>query len=99
MNTYRQKKLKKFTSDKLALAGLIMVVFLFLTALFAPFLANGRPLLVIADRKISFPFLQTFFAPDSSEYLIEQFFNYILLVLLCIGLSKFIPAKLKNTKK
>ena len=99
MNTYRQEKLKKFTSDKLALAGLIMVVFLFLTALFAPFLANGRPLLVIADRKISFPFLQTFFAPDSSEYLIEQFFNYILLVLLCIGLSKFIPDKLKNTKK
>lgn len=98
MNNYWQEKIKKFTSDKLALTGLFMVIFLFFIAFFAPFLANGRPLLVISENKIDFPFLQTFFAPDSSEYLIEQFFNYTFLLLIFFGATRLIPAKLKKIR-
>ncbi|MBR2510166.1 MAG: ABC transporter permease [Lentisphaeria bacterium] len=99
MNIYRHEKIRKFTSDRLATAGLVMVIFLFFIAFFAPFIANGRPLFVLTDGKIELPFLQTFFAPDSSEFLIEQFFNYALLLLAAFGLTKLIPAKFKKTKK
>lgn len=98
MNIYWQEKLKKFTSDKLALTGFFMVIFLFFIAFLAPFIANGRPLLVLSEGRAEFPFLQTFFAPDSSEYLIEQFFNYTFLLLIFFGLTKLIPEKLKKTK-
>lgn len=99
MNLIRHEKLKKFASDKLAVTGLVMVFFLFFIAFFAPFIANGRPLAVIGDGRIIFPFLQTFFAPDSSEYLIEQFFNYTFILLIFYGLTKIIPAKFRKSRK
>lgn len=99
MNIYKHEKLKKFASDKLAICGLVMVVFLFFIALSAPILANGIPLAVVDGNGIKFPFLQTFFAPDSSEYLIEQFFNYALLLIIFYGILHFVPRRFKRTKK
>ena len=99
-NSYRQEKLKKFKTDKLAVCGLFMVLLLFCIAVFAPFIANNRPLLVYSEiNGISFPFLQTFFAPDSSEFIIEQFFNYILLLILFLLFSILFPNKFKKSKK
>ncbi|MBE6403040.1 MAG: ABC transporter permease [Lentisphaerae bacterium] len=71
---------QRFHSDKLAVLALAMLAILLLLALLAPLLANPRPLLeYIPGRGLSLPFLRTFFAPESTEYCIEQIFNYALL--------------------
>ena len=77
--------LTRFFRDPLAAAGVIGLLLLFLPALFAPFIANGKPLFFYnaADASWSMPFLRSFFAPDSNEVLIEKSFNFILLC-LCI---------------
>ncbi len=69
----------KFRRDPLAVSGLCGVVFMLLVAVCAPLLSNSRPLIMIQDGQWSFPFLLTFFAPDSSEVAVESFFNYLLL--------------------
>lgn len=71
---------RRFASDWTAMAGLVGVALLLLLALFAPLLANGRPLVMWHDG-VSFPFLRFFFAPDSPEYRVEQCFNFLLLFL------------------
>lgn len=100
MNTYRQEKLKKFAADKLALTGLCMVIFLLFIAISAPFIANGRPLLVCtAEKGFFMPFLRSFFAPDSSEFIIEQLFNYILIYLVFFLITLALPKKINPVKK
>jgi len=76
----------RFRKDSLAMIGLGGVVVMFLLALFVPLIANNRPFIIINGGEMSFPFLRYLFAPDSSEIIIEQVFNYILLL--------FIPASL-----
>jgi len=73
----------RFFSSAPGRLGVIGVSLLLLPAIFAPFLANGRPLLMIADRHVSLPFLRHFFAPSSSdcEVFVEQCFNYLALFL------------------
>ena len=71
---------KRFFRDPLAIAGMAGVLFLLLPALYAPFLVNGRPLVLIDGAGVwSFPFLRSFFAPDTTEVLIEQLFNFLAL--------------------
>ena len=68
---------RRFRSDKLAMLALVMLAVLLMIALLAPLLANPRPLLeYIPGSGLSVPFLRTFFAPESTEYCIEQIFNY-----------------------
>ncbi len=82
---------QRFRSDRMALAALPLVALLFLIALLAPFLANPRPFLAYApDTGWSMPFWRSFFAPESTEYLIEQGFNYLLLWLACGGLLRLL---------
>ena len=68
------------TSGRLGVVG---VALLLLPAIFAPFIANGRPLLIIAGGRVSMPFLRHFFAPHSSDYevFVECCFNYLALFL------------------
>lgn len=92
MSLFFRSARQRFCSDFPALIGAAGVCGLFLTALFAPFLANGRPLLVRhMDGTWQLPFLRTFFAPDSPEILIEQAFNYTLLLLIVWGLLMAVP--------
>lgn len=75
----------RLRSEKLAVAGAVGVAALLALALFAPVLANGRPFVAYGGdygEGWSFPFLRAFFAPDSTEFFIEQLFNYALLLLL-----------------
>jgi len=72
--------INRFKSDFMAKCGMYGVFFLLFIAIFAPFLANGRPLFIYKNSSIEFPFLYFLFAPDSSEILIEQCFNYIMLI-------------------
>ena len=68
---------KRFLRDRSTLVGVTAVGILFAAALLAPFLANSRPLIWLSpEGGITFPFLRSFFAPDSTEFFIEQLFNY-----------------------
>jgi peptide/nickel transport system permease protein len=82
---------RRFRKDKIAVAGLCGIVFLFAVAVFAPFIANGRPLLLFRDGILSFPALRYVFAPDTSEVIVEKIFNYILIFILpaCLLLTVF----------
>lgn len=80
----------RFFADFQGRIGVAGILFLLLPAIAAPLLANGRPLLVFGTGGVRFPFLAFLFAPDSTEFLVEQFFNYLLLLLpvwLLIALS------------
>ncbi len=73
---------RKFKRDPLAVAGLAGIGLLLFPAIFAPLLANGRPLLLrLPDGSWTAPFWRYLFAPDSTEFIIEQCFNYVLLAL------------------
>ncbi len=72
---------KRFCRDKLALAGMAGILLIFLPALYAPFIANGRPLCIIGGSGVTFPFLRFFFAPESSESMVEKLFNFLSLYL------------------
>ncbi len=69
----------RFKKDKLAIIGICGVAFLLLTGILAPFIANGRPLLLFRDGHLSFPFMRYLFAPDTTEVIVEKIFNYFLI--------------------
>lgn len=73
--------LKRIQACPTGAAGLAGVLFLLLPAIYAPFIANGRPFLLTTPQGTSFPFLEFIFAPDSSEFFIYQLFNYLALFL------------------
>jgi peptide/nickel transport system permease protein len=81
----------RFKKDKLALVGLCGIVFLLAVAVFSPFIANSRPLVLLRDGILSFPALRYVFAPDTSEVIVEKIFNYILIFILpaCLILIVF----------
>ena len=90
VNTYNpwHAAWQRFCSDKLAMLALVMLSILVLTALLAPLLANPRPLVEYTPTAgLTLPFLRTFFAPESTEYCIEQIFNYALSALLAMVLT------------
>jgi len=65
--------------DKMGALGVLGIIFLLSVAVFAPVIANGRPFLFVADGAVSFPAVEFIFAPDTTEPLVEKFFNYLLL--------------------
>ena len=78
----RQAAKRRFFRDRVAVIGAAGIVLILIPALFAPFLANGRPLLLIdGDGRWTMPFLRFFFAPESSEVMVEKLFNFLSLVL------------------
>ena len=71
----------KFFASAPGRLGVIGLALLILPAIFAPFIANGRPLLAIVGGRVSMPFLNHFFAPNSADYdvFVELCFNYLAL--------------------
>ncbi|MFA6101199.1 MAG: ABC transporter permease [Victivallaceae bacterium] len=84
--SYAAAAWRRFKSDSLAVTGLTGIVLMVSIALLAPFIANGRPLMIYRAGTLSFPFLYFIFSPDSIESLVEKVFNYFLLLtpLLCV---------------
>lgn len=72
---------RRFRHDMMAQVGLYGIILLLFIAIFAPLLANGRPLLMYRNGFLEFPMLRFLFYPDSSEVIVEQTFNYILIFL------------------
>lgn len=79
----KNSALRKFFASGPGRLGVAGAALLVLPALFAPFIANGRPLLLVRGGRWSMPFLVHFFAPSpaESEALVEQCFNYLALFL------------------
>lgn len=73
----------RLKADALSLIGAVVVGVMFLLALGAPLLANGRPFFIFNGEsgEWSFPFLRYIFAPDTTEVVIEKLFNFLLLYL------------------
>ena len=72
---------RRFFADFQGRLGVVGILILLVPAVAAPLLANGRPLLVFGKEGLRLPFLPFLLAPDSTEFLVEQFFNYVLLLL------------------
>ena len=79
--SFRRAFFRRFICDRMAVGGLCFVVLLFLTAIYAPLLANGVPLFIWSEGNVSVPAMRTFFAPDSPEVVIEGLFNFLMLFL------------------
>ena len=79
---------QRFRSDKLAWGALISLGVLLFAALAAPLIANPRPLLQYTPQDgLTMPFLRSYFAPESTEFCIEQLFNYALPALVIFFLA------------
>ena len=72
---------KRFKSDPLAVAGLLIIFFLFFLAVAAPLLANEKPLVLYMDNHLSFPAFSALFTPESPETFVEKSWNFLLLFL------------------
>lgn len=93
--SYFSSVFRRFIGDFQSKAGIAGILFLLIPALAAPFLANGRPLLLWGgEAGLSSPFLYYLFAPDSTEFLIEQVFNYTLLFLIpALFIFRYLPCR------
>ena len=69
---------ERFFHDRMAVAGFSFIVFLFVLAVLAPLIANGKPLLTDLGGTLRSPALRDFFAPDCQEALVERLFNFLL---------------------
>ncbi len=67
--SYGEMVWREFTKNKLTLAWLVFIVFLFILAIFAPFLANDKPLVVRIDGQLRFPLFKDLDATDYSIFL------------------------------
>jgi len=67
--SYSQMIWRRFTKSRLNLACLIFVLFLFLLAVFAPFIANDKPFVIRIDGKFYFPLLRNLQPSDYCIFL------------------------------
>ena len=89
------KKILSTPSGRIGACGLLLLGF---PAVFAPFIANGRPLAVWRAGELTFPFLVHFFAPDSSEIFVEQFFNYLALLIPVLAVVQLSMRKRRSAR-
>jgi len=73
--------MRRFLRDPGARLGIAGLLILLLPALYAPLLANGRPLWMSIGGTWSSPALEFIFSPDSAERLTEQCFNFAAMLL------------------
>ena len=78
---------ERFCQDRYALFGAGLVLLLFAVAIYAPLLANNKPLLIERDGVRDSPLLRDIFAPsDSPELMLERSFNYLMLLATAAGI-------------
>ena len=93
--------LSKFFASAPGRLGVVGLALLLFPAVFAPFIANGRPLLLVVDGRVSMPFLSHFFAPKSSDYdvFVERCFNFLALFLPLGAVVWFAFRRARNLRK
>ena len=88
--------IRRFFTDRIAVAGLCFVVLLCLTAIFAPAIVNGKPWFVLREGCVSSPAFVALFWPDSQELFVEKIFNFLMLFLPLLGLNFLLFRKKKK---
>ncbi|MEI3005386.1 MAG: ABC transporter permease [Victivallales bacterium] len=61
--------------------GFAAILFLCAVAVFAPLIANGKPLLVFMNGSLSSPAFSAVISPESSEVFVEKTFNFLMFFL------------------
>mgnify|MGYP001036523962 CR=1 FL=1 len=84
---------RKFRGSRTAMTGLLLILLLCAVAVFAPLIANGKPLLVLMDGSLSSPAFRAMTAPESSELFVEKTFNYLMLLLPALLLLRLFAGK------
>ena len=92
-NTLLASALNRFWSAPAAKIGTVGIMLLLIPSLFAPLLINQRPLIMIREGKLSFPFLRYIFAPESPEIFVEQFFNFSAIYLIIYLLFSLLKSR------
>ena len=72
---------RSFFADRLAFSGFILIILMLCAAVFAPFLANGLPLVVADGGHVSFPVFRGLFSTGSPEIFVEKGFNSLIFLL------------------
>ena len=75
--------------DPMAIIGLSAITLIIFSAVFAPVLANGKPLLVHMSGSWSSPALRALLSPESPELAVEKTFNFLMLLVPCALLTGF----------
>ncbi len=79
--SYGRQLWRSMRSDPLAMTGVSAIAGLSALAVFAPLIANGKPLLARAGGVWSSPAFRALISPESPELLVEKAFNFLLLFL------------------
>ena len=87
-----------FKKDKIAITGLVGIILLVLAAIFAPLIANARPLCIFGNKGIEFPFFYYIFSPNSAEELVAKTFNLLMLYIAPATCLFFLLRKSKKTR-
>ena len=77
---------KNFRKDPLAVTGLVIIFLLVFCAVFAPLLANEKPLLLYIGGKLTSPAFSALFTPESPEIFVEKSWNFLMLFLPLSGI-------------
>ena len=80
-NSYFNYTWSRFKKNKFAMIGLIGIIFIVLIAVYAPMLANSKPLCAYNNNEVVFPFIKYLFNPTTSEEFLEKIFNYLMILI------------------
>ncbi len=84
----------RFKQQKISFYALLLIVLMFLIAVYAPILVGSAPLVVIENKfHISFPFAYFVFNPDGPELLLDKIYNYLILLIPLFLLFRLIRFK------
>ena len=78
VDSYRKVVWNQFRKSKVGMVALILLVLFFLIGLYAPFLANSKPLLIIWNKKPYFPLLRYLFYKGFYSKPIDLFYNILM---------------------
>ncbi len=84
-----RKTWESLKCDSMALLALAAIGLIVFAAIFAPLIANGKPLLVHMNGAWFSPAFRALLSPESPELVVEKAFNFLMLLLPCALLTGF----------
>lgn len=92
--SYIEESWSRFKKQKISFYSLILIILMFLIAVYAPLLVGSDPLILISRNfKISFPFAYFIFNPYGPELLLDKVYNYLMFIIPLFLLFRFVKFK------
>lgn len=92
--SYIRETWSRFRKQSVSFYAFILILLMFMIAVYAPFLVGSKPLLIVtSDFKISLPFAYFIFNPDGPELLLDKIYNYLIFIFPLFLLFRFIRLK------